>query len=95
VLGSSNPRSKPWAACSRSAGESFRLPGSTRQLFAELDDGNVVEGEAISTSRSTTRPSEIRRVYLEPRVEANPDALNAIETADFVCSRPVTSTPPR
>jgi uncharacterized cofD-like protein len=58
------------------------------QLFAELDDGNVVEGEANIDVPKHDASIGIRRVYLEPRVEANPDALNAIETADFVVLAP-------
>ncbi|MCR4279022.1 MAG: YvcK family protein [bacterium] len=56
-------------------------------LFAELEDGTVLEGEdAISQPASPRKP--IRRCFLDPAVSANPEAINAIRKADLIIFGP-------
>jgi len=65
------------------------IPVASRSthLFAELEDGKVIEGEhAIDEMDGERAP--IARCFLSPSVEANPDALEAIESADAVILGP-------
>lgn len=56
-------------------------------LFAELEDGRVVEGEhAIDVPNGPRAP--IRECRLEPSVSANPEALAAIQQADVIVLGP-------
>lgn len=59
---------------------------SDSHLYAELADGTVIEGEGAIDTRETITP--IRRVYLQPKAEATPQALEAIRTADLIVLGP-------
>ena len=56
-------------------------------LCAELEGGQVIRGESDIDLRSTPLP-RIRRVFLEPEVEANPVALQRIAEADAIVLGP-------
>lgn len=61
---------------------------SSSKLAAELEDGTVVKGETnIDIPRDHNR-SKIKKVWLEPKVKANPRALKAISEADLVIIGP-------
>lgn len=49
-------------------------------LVAEMKDGTIIRGE----SNIPEYRNSIRRVYYEDDVEANPDAIDAIEEADII-----------
>ncbi len=56
-------------------------------LYAELEDGKVIEGEhAIDVPNGPRAP--IRECWLEPSVKANPEALEAIREADIIVLGP-------
>jgi len=57
-------------------------------LFAQLDDGRVVEGEANIDVPQHDASIPIRHVYLAPSACANPDAVAAIRDADYVLLAP-------
>jgi uncharacterized cofD-like protein len=57
-------------------------------LFAELDDGRVVEGEANIDVPQHDASIPIRHVYLQPTACANPDAVGAIRDADYLLLAP-------
>jgi uncharacterized cofD-like protein len=57
-------------------------------LFAELASGQVVEREANIDVPKHDTSIPITRVYLEPAAAANPDALTAISSSDFVVLAP-------
>jgi len=65
-------------------------------LNAELDNGEVIEGEGNIDVRGNASPAlpdrdlthGIRRVFLSPPATANPDALNEIARADVVVLAP-------
>lgn len=57
-------------------------------LHAELANGQVLEGEANIDVPKHDGRIPIKRVYLEPTPEANPDALTAIDDSDFVVFAP-------
>jgi uncharacterized cofD-like protein len=55
-------------------------------LYASLEDGRTIEGEAAIDTRQDSAP--IGRVYLDPPAEATPAALEAIASADMVVIGP-------
>lgn len=63
-------------------------------LHAELESGQVINGEGEIDSRgrvempSSDPNDRIRRVFLEPEVEANPQALEAIASSDVIVFAP-------
>lgn len=63
------------------------LPAANQRLtlFAELDDGRIVEGE----SKIPTYQRQIKRVFCKPEsARAVPEAISAIENADMIVIGP-------
>lgn len=58
------------------------------RLFAELGNGKVIEGETNIDIPKHDGSIPIKRVFLKPDVEANPEAVKAIKEADFVIIGP-------
>lgn len=68
-------------------GRVIPVAAKATHLFAELEDGEVVEGEhAIDQVEGERAP--IARCFLSPTVSANPDAVEAIESADAIIIGP-------
>lgn len=68
-------------------GRVIPVASKSAQLFAELEDGKVIEGEhAIDEMEGERAP--IARCFLSPAVEANPEAVEAIESADAIILGP-------
>ncbi len=68
-------------------GRVIPVAAKATHLFAELEDGEVVEGEhAIDQLEGDRAP--IARCFLSPAVNANPDAIEAIESADAIVIGP-------
>ena len=67
----------------------FVIPASEEpsNLSAKLKDGTIIKGET-NIDNHTHSPSAIDRVYLEPPVPANPDAINAIRSAQAIILGP-------
>lgn len=65
------------------------IPASalSANLYAELTNGVVLEGEHMVDGKRSDQPA-IRRCFLSPDVQANPEALEAIKTADLVIIGP-------
>lgn len=60
-------------------------------ICAELEDGTILEQEDNITRRSqkTNNDPKIKRVFLKPQnIEANPEAVKAIEEADVIVIGP-------
>ena len=57
-------------------------------LHAELEDGKIVEGETHIDEADYDCTQKIKEVYLVPKPEANPDALEAIRKADLIVLGP-------
>jgi len=68
-------------------GEVIPVSLKTADLCAELEDGRCLRGEVNIDVRREALP-RIRRVFLEPEVEANPRAVEAILKADAVVLGP-------
>lgn len=58
------------------------------ELVAELDSGEVIKTEEAIDRPNYDRTKRIRRVWLEPEGAAFPDAIKAIEAADFLLFGP-------
>ncbi len=56
------------------------------RLVAEYEDGEIIEGEHLIDEPEDDR--NITKFYLKPSAKANPDALRAIERADFIILGP-------
>lgn len=68
-------------------GRVIPVAAKATHLFAELEDGQVVEGEhAIDELEGERAP--IARCFLSPAVTANQDAIDAIESADAIILGP-------
>ncbi len=68
-------------------GRVIPVAAKSAHLFAELEDGEVVEGEhAIDELQGERAP--IVRCFLSPGVAANPEAIEAIESADAIVLGP-------
>ncbi|MGE5042434.1 MAG: gluconeogenesis factor YvcK family protein [Candidatus Levyibacteriota bacterium] len=57
-------------------------------LHAELEDGEIIVGETNIDIPKHDGSVPIKRVFLEPKVSANPEAVQAIKEADFVILGP-------
>jgi len=57
-------------------------------LYAEYADGSIVSEEHLIDEPTHDGTLEIKRVYLEPEAEANPDAIKAINEADYILIGP-------
>src|SRR5947209_2475405 len=70
----------------RIKGQVLPVTLSHSHLYAELADGQIIEGEGAIDSRRDSLP--IKRVYLHPPAEGTPAAIHAIESADLVVIGP-------
>ncbi len=57
------------------------------ELCAELEDGGIIQGESDIDLRAKPSP-RIRKIFLAPRVKANPRAIQAILDADAIVLGP-------
>ncbi|MFA6548200.1 MAG: gluconeogenesis factor YvcK family protein [Candidatus Magasanikbacteria bacterium] len=60
----------------------------TNDLVAELINGKVIKTEAKIDRPDYDRDLRIKKVYLEPKVKANPEAIQEILSADYVVLSP-------
>ena len=56
-------------------------------LVAELADGSIVRGEH-EIDRQGIDKSRIKKVWLDPEIAANPEAIKSIEEADYIVVGP-------
>ncbi|MBU2567016.1 YvcK family protein [Patescibacteria group bacterium] len=68
-------------------GKVIPVSAQSSNLFAELEDGTVVEGEHAIDVKDNQR-AKIRECFLDPVVIANPEALDAIREADAIILAP-------
>lgn len=57
-------------------------------LFAEYEDGSVVTEEHLIDEPTHDGTLKIKKVYLKPQADANPDALKSIADADVIVLGP-------
>lgn len=58
------------------------------QLYAELNNGEILEGEHDITVAAHVQHIGLKRLYLEPEAQANPEAVQAIKQADLFVMAP-------
>lgn len=58
------------------------------ELVAELENGEIIKGETNIDVPKHDGHLQIKKVYLDPPVKANPDAVKAIESADAIILGP-------
>lgn len=61
---------------------------SNVRLYAELENGQIIKGEANIDIPKHDGSLKIRRVWLKPRARANPQAIHAIKEADMIVIGP-------
>jgi uncharacterized cofD-like protein len=61
---------------------------SPTSLCAELENGLVIEGETNIDIPKHDGSLRIKRIFLEPEVSANPEAVESIKKADFIVLGP-------
>lgn len=69
-------------------GEVIPVTLSNTRLCAELEDGEIIHGETNIDVPKHNGRLRIKRIFLDPEVEANKDAVDAIRTADVVILGP-------
>lgn len=57
-------------------------------LYAELENGEIIEGETNIDIPKHNGDIKIKRIFLKPEVKANPEAVQAINNADIVIIGP-------
>ncbi|MDD3735222.1 MAG: YvcK family protein [Candidatus Pacebacteria bacterium] len=57
-------------------------------LFAQLENGKIIKGETNIDIPKHNTNAPIKRVWLKPRAKANPQAIKAIQNADFIILGP-------
>ncbi|MBI2051670.1 YvcK family protein [Candidatus Roizmanbacteria bacterium] len=73
----------------RIRGQVIPVTFSKADLCVELIDGKIIVGEThIDVVEKKEKRVPIRRAFLDPKVEANPDAILAIQKADFILIGP-------
>ncbi len=58
------------------------------KLCAELENGEIIRGETNIDVPKHDGKLKIKRLFLDPQVDMNPDAINAIEQADMIVLGP-------
>jgi len=82
-------------AAIRKTGEVLRIHGTVipvtftqTNLFAEYEDGHVVDEEHLIDEPTHDGTLRIKNLYLKPEPQANPAAIKAIENADLIVLGP-------
>lgn len=65
-------------------GEVFPATLQSCDLVAELQNGQKIFGEANIDEPNYDRKYKIKKVFLEPKVKANLEAIEAIKNADYI-----------
>jgi len=69
-------------------GEVIPVTLGNTNLYALLEDGSVIEGEADIDVPKHNANLKIEKVYLKPKVKANKKAISAITSADLIVIGP-------
>ena len=57
-------------------------------LYAQLSNGDILENESSIDTRKPSLDSYIEKVWIDPKINANPDAIAAIDNADIIIIGP-------
>lgn len=79
----------------RLAGEVLQIQGrvipvtlKNTELYARLKNGSILEGEPNISHSSSLQKIGLERIFLKPKAEANPQAIEAILNADLIIVAP-------
>lgn len=73
----------------RIAGRVVPVTFAKAELCVELEDGKIIEGEThIDVAEKKEKRAKIKQAFLNPKVEANPDAISSILNADVILIGP-------
>lgn len=88
ITGSFNNAVKEAVKILNVKGEVIPVTLENTRLCAELEDGKIIHGEANIDVPKHNGALKIKRIFLDPEVKANKDAVEAIKTADIVILGP-------
>lgn len=69
-------------------GEVIPVTLSSTSLYAQLENGEIIEGETNIDVPKHDGELKIKKIFLKPSVLANPDAIKAILNADLIVLGP-------
>ncbi|MDP2641666.1 MAG: YvcK family protein [Candidatus Yanofskybacteria bacterium] len=87
-LGSFQKALKETAKILRLRGEVLPSTLQDVQLYAQLENGDVIEGEANIDVPTHNGELRIEKVWLKPKCKANPEALKALAKANLIVIAP-------
>lgn len=88
ILGSQKEAIKQTKRVLKIKGTVIPVSYTATNLFAEYKDGTIVTEEHFIDEPQHDGTLPISKVYLEPKAEANPDAIKAIHDADLIILGP-------
>lgn len=88
ISGSQEEAIKQTGKVLRIAGKVIPVSFTDTNLFAEYEDGSVVNEEHFIDEPVHDGTMKITKIYLEPEAIANPEALKAIKNADLIVLGP-------
>lgn len=72
----------------KAIGKVYPVSLQPTDLVAELDNGAIIRTEAFIDSPTYNRGLKIKKVWLEPRIDGYSEAIDAIESADYIFISP-------
>ena len=88
ILGSQKEAIEAIGGILKIRGRVIAVTWDDAHIYAELENGQIVQGEANIDVPRHDASVPIRRVYLQPPAQANPDAIAAILDSDDVIFAP-------
>lgn len=88
MLGSEKEAIEAMSRILKIRGHVFPVTWDHAHLYAELADGKIIAGEANISVPEHDAKTPIKRVYLDPQAEANPEAVQALLGSDLVVFAP-------
>lgn len=88
ILGSQEEAIRQTGKVLRIKGNVIPVSYTDTNLFAQYEDGHVVEEEHLIDEPHHDGKLHIQNVYLKPKAKINPDALKAIREADMIVLGP-------
>lgn len=88
ILGSQKEAIRQTGKVLRIRGNVIPVSYTDTNLFAEYEDGRTITEEHFIDEPTHDGRMKITKVYLKPHAESNPDALDAIHSADLIVLGP-------
>jgi uncharacterized cofD-like protein len=88
ILGSQKEAIEAIGSILKIRGRVIAVTWDDAHIYAELENGQIVQGEANIDVPQHDGSVPIKRVYLQPQAQANPEAIAAILDSDYVVFAP-------